>query len=84
MDRNKEKILARIDHTLLKPCATREQLIALCEEALLYHTASVCIMPSEVKWARKAYPSLKICTVIGFPLGYQCVHLRLSLYKNGD
>lgn len=90
MDRNKrEKILARIDHTLLKPCATREQLIALCEEALLYHTASVCIMPSEVKWARKAYPSLKICTVIGFPLGYQttaakCAEARDALANGAD
>ncbi|MHA2298407.1 MAG: deoxyribose-phosphate aldolase [Candidatus Hodarchaeales archaeon] len=61
-----------IDHTLLKPDATVDQIRNLCEEAKLYGFASVCINPTNVALAAeflKEAPSVKVCTVIGFPLG---------------
>ena len=67
---NKE-IFGYIDHTLLKPTATWTEIKSLCDEAIKYRTASVCIPPSYVRRVHEAYGgSLKICTVIGFPLGY--------------
>lgn len=67
---NNSEIFPHIDHTLLKATATAEQITQLCEEALIYHTASVCIPASFVAFANKKFPELNICTVIGFPLGY--------------
>lgn len=64
-----EEILARVDHTLLKPEASRADILRVCGEAAKYHTASVCIPSAFVKCAREAYPYLRICTVVGFPLG---------------
>lgn len=65
-------MLERVDHTQLKPYCTWEDIRALCEEAIAYHTASVCIPPCYVQRVRQTYGGqLKICTVIGFPLGYQ-------------
>jgi deoxyribose-phosphate aldolase len=60
-----------IDHTLLKPDATPGQITKLCEEAVQYGFVSVCINPSYVSLAKQvlAGTSVKICTVIGFPLG---------------
>ena len=65
-----EKILSTCDHTLLHQDATFEDIKALCDDAIKYHTASVCIPPCYVKEA-KAYvgDKMKICTVIGFPNG---------------
>lgn len=63
-------IFPHIDHTLLRPTSTQEEIDKLCEEALKYKTASVCIPPCYVSYVRKTYKKLKICTVIGFPLGY--------------
>ena len=63
-------ILNHIDHTLLKASANKEEILKLCTEAVRYHTASVCIPPAYVKFARAHFPLLNICTVIGFPLGY--------------
>ena len=65
-----EKILSTCDHTLLHQDATFEDIKALCDDAIKYHTASVCIPPCYVKGA-KAYvgDKMKICTVIGFPNG---------------
>lgn len=74
---NKEDILARVDHTALKATTTWPQICALCEEALKYHTASVCIPPSYVARVHKTYPSLVICTVIGFPLGYNTTACKI-------
>lgn len=66
-----KEILSRVDHTLLRPTATWQEIQKLCEEAIQYHTASVCIPPSFVKRAAEQYGAqLPICTVIGFPLGY--------------
>ncbi len=65
-----EKILSACDHTLLLQDATFDQIKALCDDAIKYNTASVCIPPCYVKDA-KAYVGdrMKICTVIGFPNG---------------
>lgn len=67
-----------IDHTLLKATATEEQITRLCEEALLYKTASVCIPASYVKFAHGKFPELNICTVIGFPLGYSTTAVKCA------
>ncbi|MDR1249807.1 MAG: deoxyribose-phosphate aldolase [Treponema sp.] len=70
-EEKKKQILSRVDHTLLKATATWEQVDALCREAALYKTASVCIPPSYVKRAADSYgKEIAMCTVIGFPLGY--------------
>ena len=66
-----QEILNRCDHTLLKAVATREQIDALCADAVKYHTASVCVPPCYIARIRKKYPDLTICTVVGFPLGYE-------------
>jgi deoxyribose-phosphate aldolase len=60
-----------IDHTLLKPDATADQIDVLCDEALEYGFASVCINPTWVKRAaeRLRGSKVRVCTVIGFPLG---------------
>lgn len=76
-----------IDHTLLKATATKAQIKQLCLEAQQYGTASVCIPPAFVKWAREQFPSLNICTVIGFPLGYNTAEIKAmetaDAVKNG-
>jgi deoxyribose-phosphate aldolase len=65
-----DKILSCIDHTLLKMTSSWEEIKILCDEAIKYKTASVCIPPSYVKPVSDEYRKLNICTVIGFPLGY--------------
>ncbi|MFY4774875.1 deoxyribose-phosphate aldolase [Metabacillus sp. RGM 3146] len=66
-----EKIAKMIDHTALKAETTREQVEKLCEEAKQHHFASVCINPTWVETAAKLLDGsdVKVCTVIGFPLG---------------
>ncbi|MDE7362560.1 MAG: deoxyribose-phosphate aldolase [Oscillospiraceae bacterium] len=83
------EIFPHIDHTLLKATATEEQIRRLCEEALLYKTASVCIPASYIGFARGAFPGLNICTVIGFPLGYsttaaKCAETRCAIEDGAD
>ena len=65
------EVARHIDHTLLKPDATRDEIMKVCEEGVRYGFASVCINPI---WVREAACALrgsgvKVCTVIGFPLG---------------
>lgn len=64
-------IAKMIDHTLLKADATKEQIVTLCEEAKQYTFASVCVNPTWVKVASELLDGteVKVCTVIGFPLG---------------
>ena len=86
---NNSDIFPHIDHTLLKATAKAEQITQLCEEALLYHTASVCIPANCVKFARDKFPELNICTVIGFPLGYsttavKCFEARDAIQNGAD
>ena len=63
-------VFSHVDHTLLKPTATWEQIRVICEEGLRFGMASVCIPPCFVKRAKEAFQTLNVCTVIGFPLGY--------------
>jgi deoxyribose-phosphate aldolase len=65
------EIAKYIDHTLLKPEATKEQVEKLCNEAKQYNFASVCVNPTWVKLASDILKGtdVKVCTVIGFPLG---------------
>lgn len=85
---DKYEILSHVDHTLLKPEATWEQVKTLCDEAGKYKTASACIPASFVKQA-KAYvgETVKICTVIGFPNGYSTTATKVfeaaDAVKNG-
>lgn len=64
-----EDIISHVDHTLLKAAASWEEIRKLCDEAVKYQTASVCVPSSYVKKIRENYPRLTICTVVGFPLG---------------
>ena len=65
------EILAKCDHTLLAQTATWEQIRGICDDGMKYHTASVCIPASFVKQAKEYVgEKLPICTVIGFPNGY--------------
>ena len=74
---NKE-IYAHIDHTLLKPFSTWEDIEKLCDEAVEYKTASVCVPQSYIERINKKYgDKLAICTVIGFPLGYNLTESKI-------
>jgi deoxyribose-phosphate aldolase len=68
---NRRELAAYIDHTLLKPDGTPDQVVALCEEALMHHFASVCVNPTFVPLAAQklAGSDVDVCTVVGFPLG---------------
>ena len=67
---NKQEILSKVDHTLLKQTATWEQIKVICEEGMEHQTASVCIPPCFVKRAKEyVQGGVAICTVIGFPNG---------------
>ena len=75
---NDQEILRRVDHTLLTPTATWEQVRAICDEGREFSTASVCIPPRFVKKAADYVGnSLKICTVIGFPNGYSTPEVKV-------
>ena len=66
-----QTILSHCDHTLLSQTATWEQIRAVCDDGMKYHTASVCIPASYVRQAKDYVGDrLTICTVIGFPNGY--------------
>lgn len=66
-----EEILSHVDHTLLKPTATWEQIKKICDDSITYKTASVCIPQTYIKKIKDTYrEKVNICTVVGFPLGY--------------
>ncbi|MCQ2421176.1 MAG: deoxyribose-phosphate aldolase [Clostridia bacterium] len=66
-----QEILSKVDHTLLAQAATWDQIRAICDDGMKYHTASVCIPASYVRQAADYVEGkLPICTVIGFPNGY--------------
>lgn len=75
---NNQDILALVDHTLLSQTATWEEIKCICDNAIHYQTASVCIPPSYVK-AVKDYVGnkMKVCTVIGFPNGYNTTAVKV-------
>lgn len=73
-----QEILAKCDHTLLNVTATWDEIRAICDDGIKYHTASVCIPPVFVKRAKEYVGDrLKICTVIGFPNGYNTTETKL-------
>ena len=66
-----KEILKHVDHTLLLQGATWEEIKQICDDAMKYQTASVCIAPSYVKQAAEYMgDKMAVCTVIGFPNGY--------------
>ena len=69
-----------IDHTNLKPSATRADIEKLCAEARAYHFASVCVHPCNLPLCREllAGSDVKLCTVIGFPLGQNTTAVKLA------
>ncbi len=74
-----EEMLGKVDHTLLKAFATWDDIRKLCEEALEYHTASVCVPPCFIKRIHDTYgEQINICTVVGFPLGYSVTKAKLA------
>ena len=77
--------LARmIDHTLLKPDATQDKIAQLCFEARKYHFASVCINPTNVKLCAELLKGsdVKVCTVVGFPLGATPTEVKVFETEN--
>jgi len=76
------ELLAHVDHTLLKPESTWEQIRSLCDEAMEYGCATVCIPPCYVKRAAEyVQGNLKVCTVIGFPNGYNTFSVKVAETK---
>lgn len=74
----KEDILKKVDHTLLKQITTEEEIKKICDDAIKYNTASVCIPPCFVEMAKKYVEGkTKICTVIGFPNGYNTTATKI-------
>ncbi|MBI5183318.1 MAG: deoxyribose-phosphate aldolase, partial [Nitrospinae bacterium] len=73
-----------IDHTLLKPETTREDIANLCSEAKRYGFYSVCIPPFYVALAKRLLQDtgIKICTVVGFPLGFNTPHIKVIESRN--
>ena len=72
-----KKIVGMVDHTLLAQASTWEQIRAICDDGMKYETASVCIPPSFVKQAKEYVgDKLPICTVIGFPNGYNTTAVK--------
>lgn len=77
-----QEVLKYVDHTLLKAIANWQDIKILCDEAIEYKTASVCVPPCYVKRIYEQYQEkLNICTVIGFPLGYQTTEAKLAECK---
>jgi deoxyribose-phosphate aldolase len=75
---NNADILSRVDHTLLKATASWEEIKTLCDEAVRFKTAAVCIPPSYVKQVHEEFGAKPvIATVIGFPLGYNITAAKI-------
>lgn len=80
-----QEMLKKVDHTQLKAYATWEDMVKLCDEAVKYGTASVCVPPAYIKRIHETYgDKLNICTVVGFPLGYsvtaaKCAEVEAAL-----
>ena len=71
-------IYEHIDYTLLKANATKKDIFELCRKATIKNCASVCIPSHFVSYAHKIFPSLNICTVVGFPLGNSTTETKIS------
>jgi deoxyribose-phosphate aldolase len=77
---NPQAVAALIDHTLLKPEATQDDIARVCQEALTFRFASVCINPYWVSFAAEALAGtdVRVCTVIGFPLGANDARTKIA------
>ena len=76
MDR--QKIFDKVDHTLLTQTATWEEIRQICDDAIAYKTASVCIPPAFVQRVREYVKDrMAVCTVIGFPNGYSTTAVKI-------
>lgn len=74
-----KEMLQHVDHTQLKAYATWEDIVKLCEEAIEYETASVCVPPTYIKRIHDTYgDKINICTVVGFPLGYSVAEAKVA------
>jgi deoxyribose-phosphate aldolase len=78
-----EDILSKVDHTLLTQTATWAEIKQICDDAIKYHTASVCIPASYVKQAKEyVKDQMAVCTVIGFPNGYSTTAVKVFEAKD--
>lgn len=76
------RLLKHVDHTLLKPVATWEDIQKICDESIQYKTASVCIPACYISRIKEKYgDKVNICTVVGFPLGYSTTEAKVSEAK---
>lgn len=74
-----QEMLGHVDHTQLKAFATWEDIVKLCDEAIAYHTASVCVPPAYIRRIHETYgEKINICTVVGFPLGYSVTEAKIA------
>ena len=74
-----QEILRHVDHTQLKAYATCEDFVKLCDEAIEFQTASVCVPPAYIRRIHEAYgDKVNICTVVGFPLGYSVTEAKAA------
>lgn len=74
---DKKEIFAKVDHTLLTQTAVWEEIKQICDDAVAFGTASVCIPPSYVRWAHEYLgDKMAVCTVIGFPNGYNTTAVK--------
>lgn len=79
----KEQLFSYVDHTQLKAFATWADIQKLCDEAVEYKTASVCVPPCYIKRIADTYGyKINICTVVGFPLGYSTTDAKVQEVKN--
>ena len=77
-----KEIMRHVDHTQLKAFATWEDIKKLCDEAVEYQTASVCIPPCYIQRVKEAYgEQINICTVVGFRLGYSVTEAKIAETK---
>ncbi len=76
-----KELTGLIDHTILKPDINLSQVLEVCRQTKEHHFASACIPPSFVRDAKGKYPEIKVCTVVGFPLGYHKTEIKLSECK---
>lgn len=83
MNHELENVLHHVDHTLLRQTATWQEVQKICEEGMAYQTASICIPPSYVKKAKEfVQRKIPVCTVIGFPTGYQTTATKVFEAKD--
>ena len=74
-----KEIMSKVDHTLLTQTATADEIKQICDDAVRYGTASVCIPPCYVRFAREYLSQrVAVCTVIGFPNGYNSTAVKCA------